>query len=158
MEVFYLKQRFKNLLDIQKSEKTIIQDRSIFEGVYIFVANNRNMGYMDERDFDTYMGLFNSMMEVVSKPELMIYLRSSVPHLVKNIQKRGRDYEQQIPLDYLQGLNELYEEFIMKKYQGKVLIIDVDDIDFEHNPKEFGDIIDKIDARLFGLFSQDSHN
>ena len=158
MEVFYLKQRFKNLLDIQKSEKTIIQDRSIFEGVYIFVANNRKMGYMDERDFDTYMGLFNSMMEVVSKPELMIYLRSSVPHLVKNIQKRGRDYEQQIPLDYLQGLNELYEEFIMKKYQGKVLIIDVDDIDFEHNPKEFGDIIDKIDARLFGLFSQDSHN
>ena len=158
MEVFYLKQRFKNLLGIQKSEKTIIQDRSIFEGVYIFVANNRKMGYMDERDFDTYMGLFNSMMEVVSKPELMIYLRSSVPHLVKNIQKRGRDYEQQIPLDYLQGLNELYEEFIMKKYQGKVLIIDVDDIDFEHNPKEFGDIIDKIDARLFGLFSQDSHN
>jgi len=156
MEVFYLKQRFKNLLDIQKSEETIIQDRSIFEGVYVFVANNRKMGYMDERDFDTYMGLFDSMMSVVKKPELMIYLRSSVPHLVKNIQKRGRDYEQQIPLDYLQGLNTLYEDFITEKYQGKVLIVDVDDIDFEHNPKEFGEIIDKIDAQLFGLFSKEN--
>lgn len=155
MEVFYLKQRFKNLLDIQNSKETIIQDRSIFEGVYVFVANNRKMGYMDERDFDTYMGLFDSMMEVASKPELMIYLRSSVPHLVENIQKRGRDYEQQIPLDYLQGLNTLYEEFIQKKYKGKVLIVDVDHIDFEHNPKEFGEIIDKIDAELFGLFSHE---
>ena len=158
MEVFYLKQRFKNLLEIQKSKETIIQDRSIFEGVYVFVANNRKMGYMDERDFDTYMGLFDSMMEVASKPELMIYLRSSVPHLVKNIQKRGRDYEQQIPLDYLQGLNTLYEEFIQKKYKGKVLTVEVDDIDFEHNPKDFGQILDKIDAELFGLFSGDDSN
>lgn len=157
MEVYYLKQRFKNLLDIQKSEETIIQDRSIFEGVYVFVANNRKMGYMDERDFDTYMGLFDSMMSVANPPELMIYLRSSVPHLVKNIQKRGRDYEQQIPLDYLQGLNELYEEFIFKKYKGKVLVIDVDDIDFEHNAKEFGTIIDRIDAQLFGLFSKEDN-
>lgn len=155
MEVFYLKQRFRNLLDIQKSKETIIQDRSIFEGVYVFVANNRKMGYMDERDFDTYMGLFDSMMSVVRPPELMIYLRSSVPHLVKNIQKRGREYEQQMPLDYLQGLNSLYEEFIKEKYKGKVLVIDVDNLDFEHNPKEFGDIIDKIDAELFGLFSNE---
>ena len=153
MEVFYLKQRFRNLLEIQKSKETIIQDRSIFEGVYVFVANNRKMGYMNERDFETYMGLFESMMSVVRPPELMIYLRSSVPHLVKNIQKRGRDYEQQIPLDYLQGINSLYEEFIFQKYKGKVLVIDVDNIDFEHNPKEFGEIIDKIDAELFGLFS-----
>lgn len=155
MEVFYLKQRFKNLLDIQKSKDTIIQDRSIFEGVYVFAANNRKMGYMDDRDFNTYMELFDSMMSVASAPELMIYLRSSVPHLVKNIQKRGRDYEQQMPLDYLQGLNSLYEEFIQKKYKGKVLIVDVDSIDFEHNPKEFGDIIDKIDAELYGLFSNE---
>lgn len=155
MEVFYLKQRFRNLLDILKSEETVIQDRSIFEGVYVFVANNRKMGYMDERDFDTYMGLFDSMMSVVSQPELMIYLRSSVPHLVKNIQKRGRDYEQQMPLDYLQGINTLYEEFITEKYKGKTLIVDVDDIDFEHNPKEFGAIIDQIDAHLFGLFSKE---
>lgn len=155
MEVFYLKQRFKNLLDIQRSKDTIIQDRSIFEGVYVFVANNRKMGYMDERDFETYMGLFDSMMAVVEQPELMIYLRSSVPHLVKNIQKRGRDYEQQIPLDYLQGLNVLYEDFIKNKYKGKVLVVDVDNIDFEHNPKEFGDILDQIDAELFGLFSNE---
>ena len=155
MEVFYLKQRFKNLLDIQRSKDTIIQDRSIFEGVYVFVANNRKMGYMDERDFETYMGLFDSMMAVVEQPKLMIYLKSSVPHLVKNIQKRGRDYEQQIPLDYLQGLNVLYEDFIKNKYKGKVLVVDVDNIDFEHNPKEFGDILDQIDAELFGLFSNE---
>ena len=155
MEVFYLKQRFKNLLDIQRSKDTIIQDRSIFEGVYVFVANNRKMGYMDERDFETYMGLFVSMMAVVEQPKLMIYLKSSVPHLVKNIQKRGRDYEQQIPLDYLQGLNVLYEDFIKNKYKGKVLVVDVDNIDFEHNPKEFGDILDQIDAELFGLFSNE---
>ena len=156
MEVFYLKQRFRNLLEIEKSKETIIQDRSIFEGVYVFVANNRKMGYMDERDFDTYMGLFDSMMSVVRPPELMIYLRSSVPHLVKNIQKRGRECEQQIPLDYLQGINSLYEEFINHKYKDKVLVIDVDDIDFEHNPKEFGEIVDKIDAQLFGLFSHEN--
>lgn len=156
MEVFYLKQRFRNLLEIEKSKETIIQDRSIFEGVYVFVANNRKMGYMDERDFDTYMGLFDSMMSVVRPPELMIYLRSSVPHLVKNIQKRGRECEQQIPLDYLQGINSLYEEFINQKYKDKVLVIDVDDIDFEHNPKEFGQIVDKIDAQLFGLFSHEN--
>ena len=147
MEVFYLKQRFKNLLEIQHSKETVIQDRTIFEGVYVFATNNRKMGNMDQRDYDTYMELFESMMEV------MIYLRSSVPHLVKNIQKRGRDYEQKMPLDYLEGINNLYEDFIMNKYKGKVLIVEVDNLDFEHNPKQFGEIVDKIDAKLFGLFS-----
>ena len=94
------------------------------------------------------------MMEVVEMPKLMIYLRSSVPHLVKNIQKRGRDYEQKMPIDYLEGINNLYEDFIMNKYTGNVLIVEVDNLDFEHNPKQFGDIIDKIDAKLFGLFSE----
>lgn len=154
MEVFYLKQRFKNLLDILKSKETIIQDRSIYEGVYVFAENNRKMGNMDERDYTTFMELFQEMMSVVRPPELMIYLRASVPHLVENIQKRGRDYEQQIPIDYLQGLNALYEEFIEEKYKSNVLVVDVDHIDFEHNPKEFGDIIDRIDAELFGLFSK----
>ena len=111
------------------------------------------MGNMDQRDYETYMELFESMMEVVEMPELMIYLRSSVPHLVKNIQKRGRDYEQKMPLDYLEGINILYEDFIMNKYKGKVLIVEVDNLDFEHNPKQFGEIVDKIDAKLFGLFS-----
>ena len=131
----------------------VIQDRTIFEGVYVFAANNRRMGNMDQRDYETYMELFESMMEVVEMPKLMIYLRSSVPHLVKNIQKRGRDYEQKMPIDYLEGVNNLYEDFIMNKYKGNVLIVEVDNLDFEHNPKQFGDIIDKIDAKLFGLFS-----
>ncbi len=155
MEVFYLKQRFRNLLEIQRSKDTYVQDRTIFEGVYVFAANNRKMDNMDERDFQTYMELFESMMEVVEMPRLMIYLRSSVPHLVKNIQKRGRDYEQKMPIDYLEGVNQLYEDFILHKYQGRVLIIDVDNLDFEHNPKQFGDIIEKIDTHLFGLFSKD---
>ena len=155
MEVFYLKQRFKNLLEIQHSKETVIQDRTIFEGVYAFAANNRAMGHMDERDYETYMELFESMMEVVKMPELMIYLRSSVPHLVKNIQKRGRDYEQRMPIDYLEGINRLYDDFIMNKYKGRVLVVEVDDLDFEHNPKQFGDIVDKIDAKLFGLFSKE---
>ena len=153
MEVFYLKQRFKNLLEIQNSEETVVIDRTIFEGVYVFAANNRKMGNMDERDFQTYMELFESMMEVVEMPRLMIYLRSSVPHLVKNIQKRGRNYEQKMPIDYLEGINQLYEDFILHKYKGRVLIIEVDNLDFEHNPKQFGEILDKIDAQLFGLFS-----
>lgn len=152
MEVFFLKERFRNLLEISQSNTTIIQDRSIYEGVYVFMANNFKMGNLDERDYTTYMELFEQMTDVVKYPDLMIYLRSSVPHLVKNIQKRGRDYEQQIPLEYLENLNELYEEFIFKNYGGKVMSIDVDNIDYEHQPRQFGEIIDRIDADLFGLF------
>lgn len=152
MEVFFLKERFRNLLEISQSSDTIIQDRSIYEGVYVFMANNFKMGNLDERDYLTYMELFEQMTDVVKYPDLMIYLRSSVPHLVKNIQKRGRDYEQQIPLEYLENLNELYEEFIYKNYGGKVMTIDVNNIDYEHQPRQFGEIIDRIDADLFGLF------
>ena len=152
MEVFFLKERFRNLLEISQSSDTIIQDRSIYEGVYVFMANNFKMGNLDERDYITYMELFEQMTDVVKYPDLMIYLRSSVPHLVKNIQKRGRDYEQQIPLEYLENLNELYEEFIYKNYGGKVMTIDVNNIDYEHQPRQFGEIIDRIDAALIGLF------
>ena len=152
MEVLFLKERFRNLLEISQSSDTIIQDRSIYEGVYVFMANNFKMGNLDERDYITYMELFEQMTDVVKYPDLMIYLRSSVPHLVKNIQKRGRDYEQQIPLEYLENLNELYEEFIYKNYGGKVMTIDVNNIDYEHQPRQFGEIIDRIDADLFGLF------
>lgn len=152
MEVFFLKERFRNLLEISQSSDTIIQDRSIYEGVYVFMANNFKMGNLDERDYITYMELFEQMTDVVKYPDLMIYLRSSVPHLVKNIQKRGRDYEQHIPLEYLENLNELYEEFIYKNYGGKVMTIDVNNIDYEHQPRQFGEIIDRIDADLFGLF------
>ena len=152
LEVFFLKQRFKDILGINASDKTIIQDRSIFEGVYIFTANNHDMGNMDDRDFETYMELFEQMMHLVRLPDLMIYLRASVPHLVGNIQKRGRDYEQAIQLEYLENLNRRYDEFIFKHYKGRLMVIEKDAIDFEHHPKDFASIVDRIDSTLFGLF------
>lgn len=154
LEVFFLKERFRDLMRINEATHTIIQDRSIFEGVYVFTANNKAMGNLSDRDFETYMELFEQMMSIVKLPDLMIYLRASVPHLVENIQKRGRDYEQTIQLEYLQNLNERYEDFIFNRYKGKVMVVDVDDMDFEHEPKHFADIVDKIDRTLFGLFSE----
>ena len=154
LEVYFLKQRFRDLLEIARSTDTIIQDRSIYEGVYVFTANNKEQGNLSDRDFETYMELFEQMTEAVRYPQLMIYLKASLPHLVANIQKRGRDYEQAIPLEYLSGLNERYDDFIFHKYKGSVLVVDVDDLDFEHNPKDFASIIDKIDARLFNLFPE----
>jgi deoxyadenosine/deoxycytidine kinase len=152
LEVYFLEQRFQDILEISKSEDVIIQDRTIFEGVYIFVANNYAMGNLSERDFKTYMSLFNIMMGLVKAPDLMIYLKSSIPHLVSQIQKRGRDYEQSISIDYLKGLNDRYESFINNDYKGKVLTIEADDLDFENRPEDFALITDKIDAELFGLF------
>ncbi|EFI72300.1 MULTISPECIES: deoxynucleoside kinase [Segatella] len=153
MEIFFLKQRFRDLLAINRSDKTIVQDRSIYEGVHVFATTNKEMGHMSDRDFETYIGLFESMMMIAKQPDLMIYLRASVPHLVANIEKRGRDYEQAMPLEYLQNLNDRYEDFVFHKYKGDALIVDVDHIDFLKNKKDLGDIIDKIDARLFGLFN-----
>ena len=153
MEVFFLKERFRDLLEIGQSTNTIIQDRSIFEGVYVFTANNKAMGNLSERDYETYMELFEDMLEVVKLPDLMIYLRASVPHLVDNIEKRGRVYEQQMPLDYISNLNDRYEDFIYNKYKGKVMTIDVDNIDYQNNPKDARSIINRIDGELFGLFS-----
>ena len=152
LETYFLAQRFKDIVEIAGSSDTIIQDRTIFEGVYIFVANNLAMGNLSQRDFDTYMELFNVMMSIVKPPDLMIYLRSSLSHLVAQIQKRGRDYEQSIGLDYLGGLNERYEKFINEDYKGKVLVIEADDLDFENRPEDFALITDKIDAELYGLF------
>lgn len=156
LEVFFLTQRFKDALAIRRSTETVIQDRSIFEGVYIFAANNYAMGNLTERDFQTYMDLFHLMTSLVGTPDLMIYLRSSVPHLVMQIQKRGRDYEQSIQLDYLKNLNDSYDDFIFHKYPGRVLVIDKDNLDFEHRPQDFASIIDKINAQLFGLFPETS--
>ena len=151
--MYFLKQRFRDLLDIAKcSDCTIIQDRSIYEGVYVFTANNYAMGNLSERDFTTYMELFEQMTDIVRYPDLMIYLRASVPHIVANIQKRGRDYEQSMPIDYLRSLNNLYEQFIYEKYRGRTLTIEVDNLDYEHRPADFAGIIDKIDSQLFGLF------
>lgn len=151
LETYFLAQRFQDLLDISRSDGVIIQDRTIMEGVHIFVANNYDMGNISQRDYETYMQLFNLMMSMVREPDLLIYLKSSVPHLVSRIQQRGREYEQSISLDYLAGLNERYESWI-GSYQGNLLIVDSDSLDFKHRPEDFSQITDKIDAQLFGLF------
>lgn len=154
LEVYFLKERFKDILDINQSDHVVIQDRSIFEGVYVFVANNKAQGNLSDRDYETFMELFEQMMGIVKMPDLMIYLRASIQHLVRNIQKRGRDYEQQIQIDYLTGLNERYEDFIFNKYKGNLLVIDVDNMDFEHYKEDFAQIVDKVNGRLYNLFPE----
>ena len=150
LEVYFLKERFRDLIEIEKSEHTIVQDRSIFE----FMQNNKAMGNLSDRDYETYMELFEQMMSVVHYPDLMIYLRASVPHLVGNIQKRGREYEQTMKLEYLENLNRRYDEFIYKMYKGKVMVIEKDELDYQNNPKDFARIVDRIDSTLFGLFPE----
>ena len=152
LEVYFLKERFRDLIAISQTDHTIIQDRTIFEGVYVFMANNKAMGNLSDRDYETYMELFEQMMSMVRLPDLMIYLRASVPHLVCNIQLRGRDYEQTIQLDYLQNLNERYDDFIYNKYQGRVMTVEKDGLDFIRRPKDLAQVIDRIDANLFGLW------
>ena len=154
LEVYFLKERFRDLIAISKADHTIIQDRTIFEGVHVFMANNHDMGNLSDRDYATYMELFEQMMHLVQIPDLMIYLRASVPHLVGNIQKRGRSYEQTIQLEYLQNLNSRYDDFIFNKYKGRVMIVDKDGLDFKNNPKDLASIIDRIDATLFGLYPE----
>lgn len=154
LEVYFLAQRFKDVLEISQACGTVIQDRTIMEGVQIFVANNYEMGNLSDRDYTTYMDLFRLMMSLVKAPDLLIYLKSSIPHLVAQIQKRGRDYEKSISIEYLTGLNERYEQWI-DSYEGQVLTIDADRLDFENRPEDFALITDQIDARLYGLFPSD---
>ena len=151
LEVYFLTQRFKDVLEISHSDDVIIQDSTIFEGVYIFVANNKAMGNLSDRDYETYMELFRLMMSLVKAPDLLIYLKSSVPHLVSQIQKRGREYEKSIEIEYLEGLNKRYEKWIAE-YPGKVLVIDADGLDFQNRPEDFASITDKIYSELYGLF------
>ena len=151
LEMYFLQQRLHDVLEISKSKDVIIQDRTLMEGVNIFVANNYAQGNRTERDYNTYMDTYNVMMEVVKEPDLMIYLRSGIEHLVYQIQKRGRDYEQSISIEYLSGLNERYENWIAG-YKGKLIIVDADNLDFLSRPEDFASITDRIDAELFGLF------
>ena len=153
LETYFLTQRFKDVLEISRSEDVVIQDRTLFEGVHIFVTNNHDLGNLSDRDFETYMDLFRLMMSLVKAPDLLIYLRSSIPHLVARIQKRGREYEQGMSIEYLSGLNNRYDEWIAS-YEGKVLTIDADNLDFLNRPEDFSLITDKIDAELYGLFSK----
>ena len=152
LEVYFLKERFKDTLNIDKNPKTIIQDRSIYEGVHVFAANNHKMGQLSDRDYATYLELFEQMQTQLRVPDLMIYLRADISHLVENIQKRGRDYEQTIQIEYLQGLNDLYNQFIYEKYPGRVLTVNVNQLDYLHRPEDFKSIIDRIDPLLYGLF------
>ena len=151
LEMYFLQQRLHDVLEISKSKEVIIQDRTLFEGVHIFVANNYAQGNLSERDYNTYMDTYNVMMEVVKQPDLMIYLRSGIEHLVSQIQKRGRDYEQSISIEYLDGLNQRYEQWIAG-YTGRLIEIDADNLDFLNHPEDFAAITDRIDAELYGLF------
>ena len=148
VEVFFLRQRFKDMLAINQSEVPVVQDRSIFEGVYVFAANNHAMGNIDERDFDTYMELFQSMMRVVRKPDLMVYLRASLPHLAEHIQQRSRSYEEKMPIEYLRNLNLLYDDFIYNKYDGRKLIVETDHLDLRDNENDFFDLTQQINKEL----------
>lgn len=159
MEVFFLKERFKDVLEFSQSKNIVIQDRTLQEGVFVFTANNYLQGNMSDRDFETYMELYEIMVEKVQLPNLMIYLRASVPHLVENIQKRGRECEQKIPIEYLQGLNDRYDDFILNKYKGKVLVVDVDKLDYKTRPEDFQFITDKIDTVFpFSLTNSKNRN
>ncbi len=152
LQVYFLNSRFNQILDIRKGAKTVVQDRTIYEDAYIFAPNLHAMGLMTTRDFENYFTLFKLMESLVKAPDLMIYLRASVPTLVRQIQKRGRDYENAIRLDYLKRLNERYEAWISTYESGKMIIVDVDDNGFQDNPEDLGKIIRQIDAEINGLF------
>ena len=152
LQIFFLNSRFKQVIDINKSGKTIIQDRTIYEDANIFAPNLHAMGLMTTRDFENYINLFTLMSNLVEAPDLLIYLKASVPTLVRQIQKRGREYENTISIDYLTKLNERYEAWIENYKLGKLLIVDVNKIDFTDNHKNLSSIIDKINAKLHGLF------
>ncbi len=152
LQVYFLNSRFRQVAQIRESGKDIIQDRTIYEDAHIFAPNLHAMGLMTNRDFENYKSLFNLMESFVAPPDVLIYLRSSIPNLVAQIHKRGRDYENTISIDYLSRLNERYEAFIQGYTKGKLIIIDVDHLDFVANPEDLGGIINKIDAEINGLF------
>ncbi len=154
LQIYFLNKRFAEVVEIARSEETIVQDRTIFEDACIFAPNLHNQGYMSDRDFDNYTDLFNTMISLVKLPDLMLYIRSTIPNLIAQIGRRGREYEQSIRIDYLQGLNDLYEAWI-KDYKGRLIIIDGDTCKFESNTADFQQITDRIDAELYGLFPFD---
>ena len=154
LQIHFLNSRFSQVLALRQSGKEIIQDRTIYEDAHIFAPNLYSMNLMLKRDFENYKALFDVMSGLIQPPDLLIYLRASIPTLIKHIQSRGRDYEETIRLDYLKRLNERYEAWISNYDKGKLLIIDVDNIDFIKNPKDLSEVISKIDADLNGLFTE----
>lgn len=152
LQIYFLNSRFNHILSFRKSGKTLVQDRTIYEDAYIFAPNLHSMGLMSTRDFENYFTLFNLMSSLIQPPDLIIYLRASVPTLVNQIQKRGRKYEENLRLDYLKRLNERYEAWIEAYNLGKSLIIDVDNNNFSDNPEDLSVVIDKVNAEIHGLF------
>ena len=152
LQIYFLNNRFRQIVEMRKGGKDFIQDRTIYEDAYIFAPNLHAMGLMSTRDFENYSSLFDLMVSFLQAPDLLIYLRASAPTLVHQIQKRGREYENTIRLDYLKRLNERYEAWITTYESGKILIVDVDNIHFSETPEALGKVIDKVDASIHGLF------
>ncbi len=152
LQVYFLNSRYRQVLEIHKGTSTVIQDRTIYEDANIFAPNLHDMGLMSKRDFDNYYSLFRIMSNQINPPDLLIYLKASIPTLVSHIQQRGRTYEGTISLDYLKRLNNYYESWINKYKEGRLLVINIDDIDFIQKPEDFGFILNKVDAELYGLF------
>ena len=157
LQIYFLNKRFKEVVEFSRSTETIIQDRTIFEDAMIFAPNLHDQGYMSDRDFANYRDLFDLMISLVKLPQLMIYIRSSIPTLVKHIEKRGRNFEKTIRIDYLTGLQQHYEDWI-RDYKGDLLIVDGDKLNFEEDPADFRKITDQIDASLYGIFSNQRNN
>jgi len=153
LQIYFLNSRYRQILDIRKGQSTVIQDRTIFEDAHIFAPNLHDMGLMAERDFHNYFDLFKLMSSQVEPPDLLIYLRSSIPKLVEHIHLRGRDYEGNMSLEYLKRLNERYEAWVENYKEGNLLIIDNDNLDFKNNPEDLGVIIEYVDREINGLFN-----
>jgi deoxyadenosine/deoxycytidine kinase len=154
LQIYFLNSRFNQVLEIRRSRETIIQDRTIYEDAYIFAKNLKESRHLSARDFDTYFSLFQSMSQMISPPDLLIYLRASIPTLIRQIARRGRQYESSISIRYLEDLNRNYEEWIAGYREGNLMVIEVDDLDYVSEPEHLGHIINRIDAELFGLFSE----
>ena len=154
LQIYFLNSRFKQVNEIRASDRTTVQDRTIYEDAYIFAANLHQSGHINERDYQSYLDIFQSMIRFVEPPDLLIYLRADVPKLVEQIEKRGRDFEYAMRLDYLRNLNEHYENWIKGYKLGKLLIVDVNALDFVEHIEDFADVIGRVELELFSLFSQ----
>ncbi|MBR1644451.1 MAG: deoxynucleoside kinase [Bacteroidaceae bacterium] len=155
LQIYFLHSRFKQLLDIKRSSRNIVQDRTLYEDAYIFAPNLHAMGLLNSRDYENYLALFELLVSFVQPPDLLIYLRGEVPSLIRQIQRRGRDYESSIRLDYLTSLNQRYEEWVENYDKGKVLIVNIDELNFADHPEDLGTVINMIDAEFNGLFPKE---
>ncbi|HHH52656.1 MAG TPA: deoxynucleoside kinase, partial [Bacteroidetes bacterium] len=153
LQIYFLNSRFQQVNEIREGENTVVQDRTIYEDAKIFAPNLYEMGFMEKRDFENYSSLFNIMSKFLQAPDLLIYLKADIPTLVDHIQERGRSYEGKINLDYLKKLNSKYNSWIENYDLGNLLVLDINGKDFLKNREDFGEVVEKIDAKLFGLFS-----